>query len=120
MCYSHLNNGVCNGAISTNQQGFISISKVHWPMGKNSGNVNGVCRSLGAKAFLKCYGRLNKTSRNKSYFGDICLSWPVRQLRAALKPNLSLSQNTPVTKYTHQLIYILIYMWLICIKRSVN
>ena len=26
----------------------ICIGKPRWPMGKNSGNVNGVCRSLGA------------------------------------------------------------------------
>ena len=47
MCYSHFGNEVCSGAISIRQQGFINNPR--WLMGKNSGNSNGVCRSLGAK-----------------------------------------------------------------------
>ena len=51
MCYSHFGNEVRNGAISITQWGFINdryIGKPRWQMGKYSGNVNGVCRSLGA------------------------------------------------------------------------
>ena len=31
----------------------VAIVKPRWPMGKNSGNDNGVCRSLGA---VVCFG----------------------------------------------------------------
>ena len=45
----------------------------------------------------------NETSRNESSFlRYLLLFWPVRQLRAAVEHNLSLSQN--------QLIYILLYI----------
>ena len=56
MCYSHFGNEVCNGAISITQQGFINdrykVYKPRWPMGKNSGNGNGVCRSIGASPHI--------------------------------------------------------------------
>ena len=47
-------------------------------------------------------------------FCNICLCfWPVRQSRAAVEPNLSLSQNTPISWCTYR------YTW-ICIWRCVN
>ena len=51
MCYSHLGNGVRNGAISISQWGFISGCYKVKSIGqwvKNSGNGNGVCKSFGA------------------------------------------------------------------------
>ena len=45
---------------------------------------------------------INETSRNESFFSQyLPLFWPVRQSRAALGPNLSLSQNTPISWYTY-------------------
>ena len=39
----------------------------------------------------------NKTSRNESSFSrHVSLLWPARQSRAAVEPNLILSQNTPI------------------------
>ena len=56
---------------------------------------------------------VNETSRNKSYFlWYLPLFWPVRQLRAAVEHNLSREPLEPVTEYTHQLIYILLYILL--------
>ena len=57
MCYSHLGNGVCNGAISITQWGFISdyykVKSIGQciAMGKNSGNGNdmGFVDHLGAR-----------------------------------------------------------------------
>ena len=43
----------------------------------------------------------NETSSNESSFSQyLSLFWPVWQLRAAVEPNLSLSQTTPISWYT--------------------
>ena len=56
----------------------------------------------------------NETSSNEgSFLQYLTLFWPVRQSRAAVEPNLSLSQNTPISWYTY------IYTW-ICIWWCVN
>ena len=51
MCYSHLGNGVRNGAIYITQWGFISGCYKVKVNGEKSGNGNEVCRSLGTMLF---------------------------------------------------------------------
>ena len=56
------------------------------------------------------------SSNKDSFLQYLPLFWPVRQLRAAV-PNLSLSQNTPISWYTY--CYTYIHTW-ICILRCIN
>ena len=52
----------------------------------------------------------NERSSNKSSFAwYLSLSWPVCQSRAAVEPNLRLSQNTPISWYTYH--YTWIFIW---------
>ena len=56
----------------------------------------------------------NEMSSNKSSFSRyLPFFWPVRQSRAAVEPNLSLSRNTLISWYAY------CYTW-ICIWRCVN
>ena len=63
MCYSHFGTEVHNGAIFVMQRGFINDCYKVNPVGqwgKNSGNGNGVCRSLGAMSYFVRYLKVNK------------------------------------------------------------
>ena len=50
------------------------------------------------------------------FFRYLSLFWPVRQFGAAVEPNLSLSQNTPISWYTYLCIAIYI-SW--CVNRVI-
>ena len=53
----------------------------------------------------------NKMSRNKSSFSwYLPLFWPVPQSRAAVEPNLSLSQNTPISSFVNQVMAFKLYL----------
>ena len=70
-------------------------------------------KKLGVK--WKLLPQHNETSRNKSSFLQcLLLFWPVWQSRAAVEPNISLSQNNPSADI--HLLYILPYSQM-CIKR---
>ena len=51
-----------------------------------------------ALQFFTCHNHNKMNSNRSSFFCNICVCfWPVRQSRAAVEPNLSLSQNTPIS-----------------------
>ena len=65
--------------------------------------------------------KFNKMSSNKSSFSQyLSLFWPVRQSRAAVEPNLGLSQNTPISWYTYCYTWICILGWVLWNRNSLE